>query len=168
MTPTRRPLREGLVLGAIAYVAVAAFYALFDILAARGPLYTLNLLGQAVFRGLRDPAVLQHPLTYDVGAMMLYNGLHCAVSLLIGFAVAGLAFLPDRRPELARPAGIFIISGFFVTILAVGILSTPFRPLLPWWSIVVANSCAVILAGWYLLRRYPGIGRRLLPVRTAL
>ena len=35
------------------------FYAAFDVLAARGTLYTVNLLGMAVFKGLRDPSVLR-------------------------------------------------------------------------------------------------------------
>lgn len=164
MTPARRPVREGIMLGAIAYLAVAGFYALFDVLAARGPLYTLNLLGRAVFRGLRDPSVLQFPVAYDLPAMALYNGLHCAVSIVIGLIVAYLAFLPDRRPQLATLAGATIMAGFIVTILAIGFLTAPIRPLLPWWSIVVANSVAVLLAGWYLLRRYPDLWRRLLPL----
>jgi hypothetical protein len=160
MTSVRRPIREGILLGLIAYVAVAAFYALFDIFAARGPFYTLDLLGRAVFRGLRDPAVLQLPLTYDVPAMLLYNGVHLALSLLIGCLVAGLAFLPEHRPGLARLAGVIIVAGFVVTILGVGVLSRPIRSVLPWWSIVVANALAVVLAGWFLLRRHPGLWRQ--------
>lgn len=148
-------------LGLIAYVAVAGFYALFDFLAARGLFYTLNLLGLTVFRGARDPSLLQFPISYDVTAMALYNGVHLAASLVIGLIVAGLAFLPEQRPRLARPAAAVIAAGFVVTILAVGFLSRPIRPLLPWWSIVVANALAVLLAGWYLLRKHPGLWHRL-------
>ena len=69
MTTGKRTVREGLVVGIIGYAAVAVFYAVFDFLAARGGLYTVNLLGRAVFRGLRDPAVLQLPLPADPGAI---------------------------------------------------------------------------------------------------
>ncbi len=65
MAPSFRVVRDGLVVGVIAYVAVAAFYAIFDVLAARGSLYTLDLLGKAVFRGLRDPSVLETPMQPD-------------------------------------------------------------------------------------------------------
>lgn len=163
MTPATRTLREGVVVGFIAYVAVAGFYALFDLLAARGSLYTLDLLGKAVFRGLRDPAVLQLPLEPDRGAMLLYNSLHLVISLVIGLIVTWLAAQAERRPEHAQLAGIMIVTGFFITILAVGLLTAPIRPLLPWWSMVVANALAVLLAGWYLIKRHPAVWRRLLP-----
>lgn len=56
-----------------------------------------------------------------------------------------------------------IVAGFVVTIVAVGLLTSPIRPLLPWWSIVVANALAVLLAGGYLLRSRPGTWSRLSP-----
>lgn len=163
MTPATRTVREGVVVGLIAYVAVAVFYTFFDFLAARGSLYTLNLLGRAVFRGLRDPAVLQLPLEHDPGAMALYNALHLGISLAIGLTVTWLAAQAERPPRHAQLAGLTIVAGFFVTILAVGLLTTPIRPLLPWWSIVVANALAVLLAGSYLMRKHPSIWRRLIP-----
>ncbi len=163
MTSAPRTLREGIVVGSIAYAAVAAFYALFDILAARGAFFTLNLLGKAVFRGLRDPAVLMLPVPPDLGAMARYNALHLVVSLAIGLVVTGLVSQAERRPSQAPFAGLTIVTGFVVTILGVGLLTASIRPLLPWWSIVVANALAVLLAGWYLIRKHPGIGRHLLP-----
>jgi hypothetical protein len=54
MVPASRTMREGIVVGLIAYASVAVFYSAFDLLAARGTLYTVDLLGKAVFRGLRD------------------------------------------------------------------------------------------------------------------
>ena len=164
MAQATRTVREGLVVGIIAYVAVAAFYALFDFLAARGPLYTLNLLGQAVFRGLRDPAVLELPIRSDREAMVRYNALHLALSLAIGLVVTWLASQAERHPARAHLAGLAIVAGFFITILGVGLLTAPIRPVLPWWSIVVANTLSVLLAGWYLVRKHPGIWRRLLPI----
>lgn len=163
MAPASRTIREGFVVGLIAYAAVAAFYAFFDLLAARGSLYTLNLLGKAVFKGLRDPAVLQGPIQPDPLGMAWYNALHFGLSLLIGFTVTRLVVQSERRPEHARLAGLTIITGFVVTILAVGLLTTPIRPLLPWWSIVVANALAVLLAGSYLIKKHPGVYRRLIP-----
>lgn len=162
MAPALDVRREGVAVGLIASVSVAAFYAAFDLLAARGPLYTVNLLGKAVFRGARDPAILQLPVPADRGAILLYNGLHLALSLAIGLVVTRLIVQAERQPSQARLLLLLIIAGFVVTILAVGYLTTPIRPLLPWWSIVVANSLAVLLAGWYLLRRHPGLPGRLL------
>jgi hypothetical protein len=36
---------------------------------ARGPLYTVNLLGKAVFAGQRDPSVLQFPISPDLNVI---------------------------------------------------------------------------------------------------
>lgn len=67
----------------------------------------------------------------------------------------------ERYPEHARGVLFVIVGGFVVTILVVGLLSAPLRPVLPWWSIVLANSLAVVLAGLHLIRRHPGIWRLL-------
>ena len=83
-------VREGLFLGVMGYAAVAAFYTILDLLAGRDPLFTLNLLGKIVFRGARDPSILQLPLAPDTGAMVAYNFLHLGVALAVGFLVAWL------------------------------------------------------------------------------
>jgi hypothetical protein len=163
MAPMNRTVRHGLVVGLIAYAAVAVFYAVFDLLAARGALYTVDLLGKAVFRGLRDPAVLGLPIQHDAAAIVWYNGLHLVVSLAIGLIVTGLVEISERRPSQARMVLVMIVAGFVVTIAVVGILTGPVRPLLPWWTIVVANALAVVFAGAYLLRKRPETWHRLNP-----
>jgi hypothetical protein len=154
---SNRGLREGIVLGLIGYAAVAVFYAIFDVLAARGSLYTVNLLGLAVFKGLRDPSVLQLPVAFDGAAIGLFNGLHLIVALGIGFVVSWLVSQVEGPPAQARLALLSIGAGFLVTIFAIGMLSSPIRALLPWWSVVVANVLAVVVGGAYLLRRHPGL-----------
>ena len=158
-----RSVREGLVVGAIAYAAVALFYAMFDALAARGGLFTVNLLGLALFRGQRDPAILQLPIGLDWAALLGYNAVHLAISLAIGVTVVGLASHAERHPARASAVTAIIVAGFAVTVVAVGLLTTAIRPLLPWWSIVVANSFAVLVAGRYLLRKHPELWGKLMP-----
>jgi hypothetical protein len=147
----------------IAALSVAGFDAGFDLLAARGPFYTINLLGKAVFRGVRDPAIIQLPVPHDVGAMLLYTALHLALSLGIGLIVTWLIAQMERRPTDANRILLVVASGFVVTIFAVGFLTAPMRPLLPWWSIVVANALAVACAAGYLALRHPALKERLLP-----
>lgn len=162
MSGSGQDTRDGLAVGFIAAAAVALFYSGFDFLAARGALYTVNLLGRTVFRGLRDPTVLQYPVALDSTAIVLYNGVHLIVSLLIGLVVVRLVGEAERHPTRARVMAAIIVGGFVVTILAVGFASMPIRPVLPWWSIVVANTAAVVAAGSYLSRRRPGVWRLLL------
>lgn len=161
MSMTNRTVREGLVLGLIGYAVVAAFYAAFDFLAARGFLYTVNLLGSVVFRGLRDPGVLSTPVAIDFTAVALYTALHLAVSLAIGLVVAWLVSQLEGPPAQARLAMLVIVAGFFVTIFAIGMVSTPIKALLPWWSVVLANLLAVVVAGAYVAGRHPGLSRHL-------
>jgi hypothetical protein len=152
-----------LVVGIIGYASVAALYAAFDFLAGRGALYTVNLLGKSVFQGLRDPAILGLPIELDMTAIALYNGLHLLVSLIIGLIVVGFVEQSERQPSHARLVLFTIVAGFVVTIVAVGLMTQPIRPLLPWWSIVVSNALAVLMAGGYLRRQRPGIWGRLSP-----
>jgi multisubunit Na+/H+ antiporter MnhB subunit len=151
-----------LTVGLIAAVSVALFYAVFDFLAARGTLFTVDLLGKAVFQGLRDPSVLLLPVRPDPRAILQYNVMHLLISLAIGLVVTGLVEHAERHPSRARMIALVIVGGFFVTILVVNVLTDPIRTLVPWWSVVFANALAVLLAGLYLMRRRPGIARRML------
>jgi hypothetical protein len=157
-------VREGVAVGLIASASVALFYAVIDMLAARGPFYTVNVLGRALFRELRHPTVLMLPLPLDVAAIAQYSLLHLGLSLAIGLTVAALIAVADRRPRWSFPVLAVIVGGFLVTILAVGYLSAPIRPVLPWWSIVVANFLSVLLATAWLLYRHPRLLGRFFPL----
>ncbi|HET9423984.1 MAG TPA: hypothetical protein VFO55_01330 [Gemmatimonadaceae bacterium] len=161
MSAARHTIRDGLVVGLIGYAAVALFYSGFDLLASRGPLHTVNLLGQAVFRGLRDASVLQFPLALDPGAAFAYNALHLVVALAIGLIVSMLVTLGERHPERRAVVRMVIVAGFVVTVVVVGLLTVPLRALVPWWSIVLANALAAFFAGAWLLTSRPGLWQRL-------
>lgn len=155
MRSWRNTVIDGAIVGFIGYAAVALFYSAFDLLASRGFLYTVDLLGKTLFRGLRDPATLYFPIERDLGAILLYNALHLTIALAIGLTVMTLVRLAEDNPS-RRPVVLLVLAaGFVVTVVAVGVLSAPIRPVLPWWSIVVANTVAVVLAAAYLLRKHP-------------
>ena len=166
MSATRLTLRDGVVVGLIGYATVALFYSFFDVLAARDALHTVNVLGRAVFRRLRDPSVLQFPLSLDTGAIFAYNALHLVLALAIGLVVVMLVTLGDRSPERRRTVRIVIAAGFLVTVVVVGVLTTPMRPVLPWWSIVVANALSTFFGATYLLSRRPALWSRWIPRRA--
>jgi hypothetical protein len=161
MLNERRTLRDGIVVGLIGYASVALFYSAFDILASRGMFYTVNLLGKALFRGLRDPAVLMFPLEIDVTAAFLYNLVHLAAALIIGVVVTVLVVVAEQHPSRRAVVRIILVAGFFVTVALIATLTTPIRPLLPMWSVVAANAIAAIIAGTYLLSRRPGLWSKL-------
>lgn len=161
MTTGHAVEREALWVGAIGAAAVAAFYALFDQLAARGPLYTVNLLGLSLFRGVRDPAVTQLPVPINPGGILTYSAVHLALSVVIGFLVTRLIAQAEREPAQARTMLALIVAGYVLTIAGIGIVTAPMRNLLPWWSIVVANTAAVVVTAVWLVRRHPGLAGRM-------
>jgi len=164
MLAHNRTIRDGLAVGFIAYAAVALFYSAFDFLAARGPLYTVELLGQALFRGLRDPSILMFALDRDPTAIFLYNAFHLVMSLGIGLVVTSLIDHAEEHPSHALLVVIMIIAGGVLTVFGVAYLTESMRRVLPWWSIIVANALAALLAASYLGRRHPGLWQRLSPL----
>ena len=167
MESLRRVGKDSLAIGLIGYGAVAVFYSLFDLAAARGFLHTVNTLGRAAFRGLRDPSVLQFPMDVDRGAVFAYNALHLSIALAIGVSVAVLVAIAERYPAQRRAVRSVIVAGYFVTVVAVGLLTMPIRDVVPWWSIIVANALAALVAGVYLVVKHPGLWRRLALVEAA-
>lgn len=163
---TASPRRgEGLAVGLIAYASVALFYGLFDFVAARGWFYTVDRLGRAVFRDVRDPATLVLPSAPDLTGILWYNALHLVLSLVIGLVVVRLIHRAEDHPDQGRLMLGLIVLGYLATVLVAGLLSAPMRPVLPWWSIVLANALASLLAGLYLVARAPArvgllLGRR--------
>ncbi len=158
--------REGVVVGLIGYAAVAVFYAVFDLLAGRGGLFTLNLLGKIVFGGNPDPSILQLPIPIDAGAMMAYNVLHLVVSLAVGLFVAHLVAQVEQRPRIGVPVLLVLLSGYAVTVAVVAVVTQEVAPLLPFWSIVTVNTLAALAGGVFLWRAHPHLWARVLAVPT--
>jgi hypothetical protein len=110
---------------------------------------------------MRQPRTWRHGLVVGLVAYGAVAAFYLALSLAIGCTVVALIDCAERHPTRARAVTAVIVAGFVVTVIAVGVLSAPIRPLLPWWSIVVANGFATACAGWYMIRRRPGLVRRL-------
>lgn len=160
MTSPNRWIREGVVVGLIAYAAVAIFYLAFDLVAARGALFTVNQLGQLMLNGSAGPAVTGESVPLDMTAIVGYSAMHLAAALLIGLLVCRLVHEAELQPMIALVALLFIVAGFAATIAGVGLLSAPIRDVLPWWSIMAANALAVLVAGLVMIKRHPGfLGR---------
>jgi hypothetical protein len=164
MLAHNRTLRDGLAVGFIAYAAVALFYSAFDFLAARGTLYTVELLGEALFRGVRDPSTLMFALDWDPTAILLYNAFHLVMSLGIGLVVTSLIDHAEEHPSHALLVVVMIIAGGVLTVFGVAYLTESMRRVLPWWTIIAANALAALFAASYLGRRHPGLWRRLSPL----
>lgn len=155
MTSPSRWIREGVITGLIAYATVALFYLTFDLVAARGALFTVNRIGQLMLNGSAGVAVTGQPVPLDAAALVGYSAVHLVASLLIGVLVCRLVHEAELQPMIAQVALLFIVAGFAATIAGVGLLSAPIRDVLPWWSIMFANALAVFVAGLVMIKRHP-------------
>ena len=161
MSNTTRWIREGLIIGSLAFAAVAAFYLAFDLVAARGALYTVNQLGLILLRGPGEVTAAGGSWPIDPAGIAAYSALHLAGSLLIGMVVCRLVHEAELRPMQAQIALLFIVAGFAGTIALIGALSEGIREVLPWWSLIAANALAVLIAGYVMLQRHPGFLERM-------
>ncbi len=152
----RMDVRDGLVVGFIAYITVAAFYGLFDLAGGRGPFRTAHVLAHAVFGGEGSA-----PPVVDMDAVVRYDGIHLVLSLLIGVVVMLVVGYGERTPSRARLAGMVVVGGYFATVAAVWMLTRSVSGMVPWWSIAGANGASVVLASMYVMWRRPGVGARL-------
>jgi predicted acyltransferase len=91
----------------------------------------------------------------------MYSAVHLALSIIIGFIVTRLIAQAERDPGQARTMLALVVAGYVLTIAGIGYVTAPLRDLLPWWSIVVANTAAVIVTAAWLRRRHPGLAGRM-------
>lgn len=153
----RRVLKEGLVTGLIAYVAVVLFYLLLNLASGRPAFHTPALLGSALFYGLRDPGLL----VVSAPPVIAYNGLHMLASVIIGTVAAFLVAVAERHPQLWYIVLMIFLAGFIYTVAAMGLLAGSMFPVISWWTILVANVLAAFTAGTYLWRAHPTLRQRI-------
>jgi len=144
--------REGLIAGAIGAAAVAAWFLLTDLIQGR-PLATPHVLGQVILYGNSSPVVT--PVT--PGPVIAYTLLHLGAFALFGIITTQLVHLAMSSP-LAR-FGLMMVAVVF-EVFALIMLYAAFHAtsfLFPWWSVLAANSLALLSMGWYLKRSHPGL-----------
>lgn len=161
MPSRENTLRDGLIVGLIAYGSVILVYTTLDLLGARGLFFTVNLLGHAVLGGAAG--AFDSGAGVSVGAIALFNGLHLVLSLVIGVVVLQLIAFAEREQRQALVVILALVSGFAVTVAVVGWWSAPFREQFSWASIILANVVAVFLSVIYLVRGRPDVMDRVVP-----
>lgn len=96
MTAERQKvLLDGLACGFVGYGVVAVVVSVIDLASGRSPFFTVSMLGESVYYGLRDPA----KVTVWPGAVYAYNGLHLVTFIALGAIASWLAAFAERGPE---------------------------------------------------------------------
>ena len=143
---TKEVLLQGLIAGLIAYASVVLFFLIVNVLAGRSPFYTPAALGSVLFYGVREPgAVLVEP-----GPVLAYNGLHLALSWIVGTIAAFLVFETERHHAMWYLFVFTLMAGFIYTVVAVGAIGAEIARVIPWWTVVGSNLAWVLGVGGYL------------------
>lgn len=144
---TGRVARDGVLAGAIGYLAIVLFYAALNLLAGRPVWHTADVLGRALLgRSATHPAPI-----------FVYNGLHLVAFLGLGFAASWLIVETERHPKLWYLVFSLALFVFLHIFGAVAALAAPVQEALPTWSILVASLISAAAMGASLWWTHPGL-----------
>lgn len=145
-------LREGLIVGLVGALLVAAWYFVVDL--GRGEmLYTPNVLGQVFTQADSTPSVSR----ITAPAVAQYSLLHFGWFIIFGIALAALTHLATRNPAFRMGVWLFLVVG---TAFWLGISFTLYRltdQRFPWWTMLIGTVLGVGSMGLYLWRTHPGL-----------
>jgi hypothetical protein len=142
---------QGLAAGFIGYVAVALFFAIFNLIGGRSPFFTAAFLGDALFYGVRDPAaVVVWP-----GPVFAYNGVHLLMFLALGLVASWLAFLSERGPQFWYIGAILFLFVVFHLYGFVLLVTGGIQAVLPTWTVFASTVLAGTAMFAYLLWVHP-------------
>jgi hypothetical protein len=147
-------IREGFGVGLIGAGVVALWYIVCDLLAGRQPLFTFNALGHIFIGGeLPDGGAV------DPGAVLGFLALLLVVSVLAGWALTLLSHLASRNPSLRMGVWLGLVITFCLFLGHTHMLNLWAGGRLPLWEILIGTTLSVVIMGWILWRRHPGLRR---------
>ena len=145
-------LREGLIVGLVGALLVAAWYFVVDL--GRGQvLYTPNVLGQVFAQADSSPSLSR----VAAPAVIQYSLLHFGWFIVFGIALAALTHLASSNPAFRMGVWLFLVVG---TAFWLGISFALYRltdQRFPWWTMLIGTLLGVGSMGLYLWRTHPGL-----------
>jgi len=144
---------QGVVVGMIGAVTVAAWFFLLDL--ARGqPLLTPATLGSAILLGARDLAQVEVTAPVILGYSLLHLAAFAALGILISFVIRRVR---TRPPLILGAILVFVVlQALFLgllTIAAEGVL----LGVMAWWAIGIGNLLAAVTMGYYVWEKDPAL-----------
>jgi hypothetical protein len=152
--PAHSTIREGVIAGGLGALTVALWFLLVDGIAGRA-LHTPALLGAIVLRTPDPMAAADGPNRLMLAG--LYTPIHFILFALFGMRVVFLMHGAKKQPSLLMLAlMLFAVFELGFTGL-VAILGQSALGDLAWYQVAIGNLIAVIVMGWYVWRRHPGV-----------
>jgi hypothetical protein len=144
--------REGISAGLLGASAVAVWFLVLDILKGK-PLITPSVLGEVILLRNATPSLD----VVNTRAVIGYTALHLAVFMILGILVAKLVSLSEHHGiwRFALLMLFVVFEVFFYWLVQLGFTAT--SGLFPLWAVLVANTLAALVMGWWLYRRHPAL-----------
>ncbi len=145
--------REGIIAGILGAAVVALWFLILDLVIQGRPLFTPNLLGQLVLdRGSPVDLTALKP-----GLIAGYTVLHFALFALFGIALTQLVHLAARY-HIWRFALLIVVVAFEVFFIGFSFMFfAGTAGVFHWWAILIGNTAALLVMGYYLLKTHPGL-----------
>ena len=150
---------EGLVVGLLGALAIAAYFLVLDLAAGR-PLSTPNALGSALFLRAVPPPNEAIQFTLIAG----YTLLHGATFLVVGLAAARELFTGTRIPGGSPWVRSLVLAGLLFLLFEVGSLvfgafvEPAVQQVIGVWSLSAANLLAALVMATWLRARGERLG----------
>lgn len=144
MSTLRRSFfQEGLFAGILGYAAVAAVFVVLNVSQGLSPVHTPHVLGEALLGGSMDPVE-------PWAAVLAFNGLHLAATLVLGLAMAYLVHRSELDHALGMGLLFFVVAvGGWVPIFF-GAVTVEFLHALRWPEVVVGSAVGAAATLGYL------------------
>ncbi len=143
-------VREGLAVGLIGAVVVAAWYFVFDALAGR-PFHTPNALGRIFFQGDVSPGTR----SINPGVVAGYTVIHVVAFTLAAMGLTQLAHLASRNLALRMGVWIGLVVAFCFLTGLIYMLTIATGERLPLWRVAIGGLLGIGGMAWLLWRRHP-------------
>lgn len=131
----RRILKEGVIGGAVAYLAVVLVFAVYNVLMWRSPFHTAAAMGSLLLHG--SEASVQFAV--EAGPVLAYNGVHLVGSLLVGVAAAALVFETEMHRSLWYFTLMVLVAAVMYSITVFGVFGVEIGGVLDWPSVVLGT-----------------------------
>lgn len=131
----RRVVKEGMIGGAVAYLAVVLVFAAFNLLMWRSPFHTAAAMGSLLLHGSEASA----RFAVEAGPVLAYNGIHLVGSLLVGVAAAILVFETEMHRSLWYFTLMVVVAAVIYSITVFGVFGVEIGGVLDWPSVVLGT-----------------------------
>jgi hypothetical protein len=146
-------LREGLVGGMVAYLAVAVAFALLNVAQGRSPFHTAAAMGAVLFHG-GDAA---SAFALDPAPILAYNGIHILGSLVVATVAAFLIYESELHRSFWYFGLMVLVAAVFYSIVLFGVAGAEIGGVLTWSTVVFGTLVWAGAMTAYFLRVHRGL-----------